>query len=131
GGRAGAAGGKGRGGGWAPANAQAASGLKQILRALQDWEGLAEMLAVEAARAPRPEAAALFQELGELYADRLGQIGPAEAALRKAAQLDRHNTDARQRLAELLAERGEPLQSASLMGRAAGHRPPSPGPDGL
>jgi len=110
-----------------PASAPAASGLKRILCALQDWEGLAEMLAVEAARAPRPEAAALFEELGKLYADRLGQTGPAEAALRKAAQLDRENAPVRKRLAELLAGRGELLEAAAVMEEAAARLPATEG----
>ncbi|MFZ5471849.1 MAG: flagellar hook-length control protein FliK [Myxococcota bacterium] len=103
----------------APRQAQATESLKRVLTGMEDWSGLAEVLAAEAAGAPRSAAAALFAELGALYLERLGQKGPAEAALRRAAQLDEKNVEVRRRLFTLLAERGELLEATKLLEETA------------
>jgi tetratricopeptide (TPR) repeat protein len=94
-------------------NPEARAGLKRVLGALEDWSGLAELIAAEAASAPRP--AALLEELAIIYLDRLNQKGPAEAALHKAAQLDPDNLRVRRRLVALLAERGEIAAACELL----------------
>ncbi len=99
----------------APANLEAREGLKRVLRALEDWGGLAELIAVEASQVPRRAAAVLLEELGTIYLDRLGQAGPAEAAFQKAIQFVPENGAVRRRLALLLAQRGEIGEAASLV----------------
>jgi len=107
----------------APANAEAREGLKRILRALEDWAGLAELLAAEASHAPRVGSAVLLEELGTIYLDRLGQKGPAEAAFQRAAQIDPENASVRRRLVGLLAEKGE-LAEASVLVEGLGSTVP-------
>jgi Tfp pilus assembly protein PilF len=101
--------------------------LTRDLRALEDWEGLAEVLALEAAHAPRTSAAPLFIELAQLYLERLGQPGPGEAALRRVITLDQGNVAARQRLAQLVGARGEFTEAVALLEAAAAHLDPVDG----
>lgn len=108
----------------APGHQAATAGLKRALPRVEDWEGLAEVLAAEAAHAPKEKAAPLLAELGTLYLDRLGLKGPAEAALKRAALLDRQNPEIRQRLAGLLFERGELRGACQLLEEAAEALPP-------
>lgn len=103
----------------APGHPEATVGLKRALTQVEDWEGLAEVLATEAAHSQKPQAAQLFAELGTLYLERLGQRGPAEAALRRAVQLDRSDAQVRLRLAALLGEKGEHRAAAELLEEAA------------
>jgi len=103
----------------APRHPQATDGLKRNLRAVQDWEGLAEVLAAEAAAAPKAKAAPLYRELFHLYVEQLGAKGPAEAALRKVVSLDEGDLSARAHLASILAERGELEESTRLIEEAA------------
>ncbi len=104
----------------APRHPQATEGLKRNLRAVQDFEGLAEVLATEAASAPKPKAAGLYRELYYLYLEQLHSKGPAEAALRRVVTLDESDVAARAQLAGLLAERGELEESTQLLEQAAG-----------
>jgi tetratricopeptide (TPR) repeat protein len=103
----------------APRHPQATEGLKRTLRAVQDFEGLAEVLATEAAAAPKAKAAPLYRELFHLYSEQLEAHGPAEAALRKVVELDESDLSARAHLASILAERGELEESTQLLEQAA------------
>ncbi len=107
----------------APRHPQATEGLKKNLRAVQDWEGLAEVLAAEAASAPKAKAAPLYRELFHLYVEQLGAKGPAEAALRRVVALDESDLSARAHLASILAERGELEESTELLEQAAAGMP--------
>ncbi|MEW5741363.1 MAG: hypothetical protein AB1938_20745 [Myxococcota bacterium] len=107
----------------APRHPQATAGLVRVLRAQQDWEGLAEVLSTEAAQLPKAEAAPLFVELATLYLDKLNQPGPGEAALRRVVALDEGNAAARRRLAALLEERGELAEAVALLEDAASRLP--------
>ena len=104
----------------APRHAEALEGLKRTLRAQGDWEGLAEVLAAEAAQTPRSQAAALYAELATLYLERLQQPGPGEAALRRVISLDDKDASSRRRLAALLVARGDFNEAVSLLEEAAG-----------
>jgi tetratricopeptide (TPR) repeat protein len=103
----------------APRHAGAIAGLKQTLQATGDWPGLADVLATEAAQAPKERSGALYAELGALYLERLGRRGPAEAALKKAAQLDVRNISVRRSLLALLAEKGELVKAIELLEEGA------------
>lgn len=109
----------------APRDSGAFAGLTGALRALEDWEGLAEVLAAEVAQAPRRDAGPLLEELAALYLDRLGETGPGEAALRALAALDAANVPARRRLAALLVAKGELLDAVPLLEAAAEHLAPT------
>lgn len=103
----------------APRHPVATQGVVRVLRAQGDWEGLAEVLATEAAQLPKAEAAPVFVELASLYLDQLGQPGPGEAALRRVVALDEANSAARRRLAGLLEARGELGEAVALLEDAA------------
>lgn len=103
----------------APRHPQATQGLVRVLRAQGDWEGLAEVLAAEAAQLPKAEATPLFVELAALYLDKLDLPGPGETALRRVVALDEANTAARRRLAGLLEARGELAEAVALLEDAA------------
>jgi tetratricopeptide (TPR) repeat protein len=107
----------------APRHPIALEGLKRNLRDLADWEGLAEVLADEAAHTPKMHAAPLFAELASLYLDQLSQPGPAEAALRRLVALDEKNSAARHRLAGLLEAQELFSESMSLLEEAAALEP--------
>lgn len=106
-----------------PRHPQATQGLMRLLRAQEDWEGLAEVLSTEAAQRPKAEAAPLYAELAELYLERLKLSGPGEAALRRVVALDGANTVARRRLAKLLEARGALPEAVALLEEAAAHLP--------
>ncbi|MCU0695450.1 MAG: flagellar hook-length control protein FliK [Myxococcaceae bacterium] len=103
----------------APRHPAANEGLKRTLRALSDWEGLAELIAAEAAQTPRAKAAPLFAELASLYLDKLALPGPAEAALRRLVSLDAQDVGARRRLAALLEQQGQLSEAVTLFEAAA------------
>jgi|GEM_PF-456460 len=103
----------------APRHPQATTGVKRNLRSLKDWAGLADVLATEAAQTPRPQAAALFSELANLYLEQLQLPGPGEAALKRVVTLDPADVAARRRLASLLAPRGEVEEATRLLEEAA------------
>jgi hypothetical protein len=105
----------------APRQAAATAGLISALRRLGDWEGLAEVLTLEANHLPKADAVPLFVELAALYLDRLGQSGPGEAALRRIIAIDEADVSARRRLASLLAARGEYTEAIALLEAAAEH----------
>ncbi len=108
----------------APRHSKATAGLIVALRRVEDWEGLAEVLTVEAAQSSGPESVALWTELASLYLDRLKAPGPGEAALRRIVGLDEKNVVARRRLAGLLAVRGERAEALTLLEAAAEHLGP-------
>lgn len=99
-------------------SAAALAGLKRLFLELKDFEGLAEVIAGEAKRAPKDVAGPLFLELGRLYADTLGHPSAAEAAFRRAAQLLPADVDVRQRLFSLLVERA-PREAVGFLEQAA------------
>lgn len=103
----------------APRHPQALDGLKRNLRSLSDWEGLAEVLAQDAAQTPKSKAAPLFAELASLYLDKLSLPGPGEAALRRLVVLDEADAAARHRLAGLLEQQGQFVEAVTLLEEAA------------
>jgi tetratricopeptide (TPR) repeat protein len=107
-----------------PANSSAASRLRALLEQAGDWAGVAELLAARASHAAKPEAVRLYAELGALYLERLQLQGPAEAALRRAAQLDPASAGVRGRLVQLLVARGAWEEAAETARQAARLLPP-------
>lgn len=107
----------------APRHPLAIDGLKRNLRASNDWEGLAEVLAEEAAQTPKDRAAPLFAELASLYLDRLSLVGPGEAALRRLVALDDANVAAKHRLAGLLEAQQHWVEAVTLLEAAAATEP--------
>jgi tetratricopeptide (TPR) repeat protein len=105
-------------------NSSAAARLRALLERAGDWAGVAELLAARASHAPKPEAARLYAELGALYLERLELLGPAEAALRRAAQVDPSSAAVRGRLVRLLTERGAWEEAAETARQAARLLPP-------
>ncbi|MFT3710585.1 MAG: flagellar hook-length control protein FliK [Archangium sp.] len=103
----------------APRQPKATAGLIAALRKVGDYEGLAEVLAVEAAHLPKAQAIPLWVELATIHLDRLDQPGPGEAALRRVVGIDDTDTAARRRLAGLVAARGEIGEALSLYEDAA------------
>jgi Tfp pilus assembly protein PilF len=83
-----------------PRHPRALPRLRALLEHAADWPSVAELLELEAERAPRERAASLFSELGTLLDARLGRAEAAEAAFRRAVQLD---ADAPKPLEQLLA----------------------------
>lgn len=108
----------------APRHPLATEGLKRCLRAVSDWEGLAEIIAAEAAQTPKSKAASLYAELASLYLDRLELPGPGEAALRRLVSLDTQDGVARRRLAALLERQGQLAQAVTLLEEAGALAPP-------
>ncbi|MFL5322427.1 MAG: flagellar hook-length control protein FliK, partial [Myxococcaceae bacterium] len=111
----------------APRFGRAISALKRVLAAARNWTGPAEILAVESSRAPKDQAAPLFEELGRIYLDKLSETGPAEAAFRRAAALDRTNVYVRRQLVTLAAQKGDLASATKLMEEAAEHLPAQDG----
>src|SRR5262249_31857228 len=105
----------------------ASEGLLRAFRALEDWSSLAEVLAAKAGQSPKEQAPGLYAELGMLYLQRLGQKGPAEAALRQAVRLDPSNLVTRQNLVALLIERGGMSQAVDLLEEGPEAMPAEPG----
>lgn len=110
-----------------PRHSKATASFKRILSAQGNWAALAEILAGEAARTPKDKAAPLFEELGRIYQDKLSEPGPAEAAFRRAAQLDSKNVYVRKQLVELAAARGDLGSAVKLMEEAALNLPTQDG----
>jgi tetratricopeptide (TPR) repeat protein len=103
----------------APRHPQAIAARQRVLRGLEDWAGLAELLASEAPHAAPAEAAALYSELADLYLEKLEEPGPAEAALRQALRLSPTDGSVHRRLVGLVAARGDLLEAATLLEAAA------------
>ncbi|HYH97269.1 flagellar hook-length control protein FliK [Hyalangium sp.] len=103
----------------APRHPGATVALHRVLRELEDWAGLAALLASEAPHTPAATAATLYSELADLYLDRLQEPGPAEAALREALRLVPEDAKVRRRLVSLIVEKGELLEAAALLEVAA------------
>ena len=59
-----------------PRHPGATAGLISALRKVGDWEGLAEVLTVEAAHLPGPQSVPLWVELAGLHLDKLHAHGP-------------------------------------------------------
>lgn len=106
-----------------PRQPEAFDGQVRVLRAREDWVGLAEVLSAEAARLPKDEARPLYAELASLYLDKLDQRGPGEAALRRLVAADDADTSGRLRLASLLEARGEATEAGALLQEAAARLP--------
>ncbi|MDY7227401.1 flagellar hook-length control protein FliK [Hyalangium rubrum] len=108
-----------------PRHPGATVALQRVLRELEDWAGLAALLASEAPHAPPTAAAALYAELASLYLDRLEEPEPAEAALREALRLAPEDLAVRRRLVSLVVDKGEPLEAAELLESAADRAEPT------
>jgi len=102
-----------------PHNATAGVRLRMLLERSEDWAGVAELLAERVPHVSKAEAARLSAELGVLYLEKLGLPGPAEAALRRAAQLDPAQASVRSRLVRLLVDRGAWEEAAETARQAA------------
>src|SRR5262249_51340334 len=100
-----------------PRHPQALSRLRAILEHAGDWPSVAELLELEAERAPRERSAALFAELGTLLDERLGRGEAAEAALRRAVQLDDVASRPLERLVSLQLRRGAWTEASPFVQR--------------
>ncbi|WP_257458389.1 tetratricopeptide repeat protein [Archangium lipolyticum] len=109
----------------APRHAGATTALQRVLRELEDWARLADLIAAEAPHAPPAEAAVLYAELGTLHLERLEQPEAAEAALRQAVRLAPDNLDVRRRLVAIVAGRGDSAEAAKLLDVGASDIPPA------
>jgi tetratricopeptide (TPR) repeat protein len=98
-----------------PRHAAATAALQRVLRDLEDWTRLADLLAAEAPHAAPAEAAALHAELATLYLERLGEPKAAEASLRQSVRLAPEDTAVLRRLVALVAGRGDFAEAASLL----------------
>ncbi|HEY0883468.1 MAG TPA: flagellar hook-length control protein FliK, partial [Archangium sp.] len=105
----------------APRHRKATAGLISALRNVGDWEGLAEVLTDEAGQAAPEQAIAIWSELASLHLDKLNAAGPGEAALRRVAALDETNVAVRERLAGIVAARGDKAEAITLIEAAAEH----------
>lgn len=103
----------------APTDVNAQAGLKRTLRILGNWQALAEVLASEATRTPKQNAGPLYEEIGALYLEKLSLKGPAEAAFRRAAQLQKGNVTVRRKLISLLVEAGRFEEAAETSEQVA------------
>jgi tetratricopeptide (TPR) repeat protein len=112
---------------FAPRQPQATRGLIADLRALGDWEGLAEVLAAEVTHLPKGDAAPVYRELAQLYLERLALPGPGETALRRLVALDADDLAAQRQLADLLAARGERAEAVERYEALAGRLPEGEG----
>jgi tetratricopeptide (TPR) repeat protein len=109
-----------------PRHSGATVALQRVVRALEDWERLADLLAAEAPHAPPAEAAALYAELGTLHLEKLERPEAAEAALRQAVRLAPSDVAVRRRLVALVAGRGDFAEAAKLLDvGATSHIPPA------
>lgn len=107
----------------APRHPGATAGLIGALRRSSDWEGLAEVLADEAAHLPKQQSVPLYVELASLYLDKLDAAGPGEAALRRIVAIDEADVPARRRLAALVSARGDYASAIELLEEASAHLP--------
>ena len=101
-----------------PRHPRALPRLRALLEHTADWPSVAELLELEAERAPRERAAALFAELGTLLEERLGRAEAAEAALRRAVQIDPDEPKALDRLISLQLRRGAWAEASPFLHRA-------------
>ncbi|MGO8968489.1 MAG: flagellar hook-length control protein FliK [Myxococcaceae bacterium] len=101
-----------------PHNPSAGSRLRMLLERSGDWAGVAELLVSRLPHVSRAEAARLSAELGGIYL-KLDSPGPAEAALRRAAQLDPAAAGVRSQLVGLLVQRGAWQEAAETARQAA------------
>src|SRR5262249_3893781 len=106
-----------------PRHPRALPRLRALLEHAADWPSVAELLELEAERAPRERAAALFSELGTLLDERLGRTEAAEAALRRAVQLEPDDGKALERLAGVQLRRGAWSDATPFLARVAALAP--------
>ena len=107
-----------------PRHPRALPRLRALLEHAADWPSVAELLELEAERAPRERAAGLFSELGVLLEERLGRTEAAEAALRRAVQFDPQEPKALERLVTLELRRGAWTDAAPLWKTVSAVLPP-------
>ena len=100
-----------------PRHPRALPRLRALLEHASDWPSVAELLELEAERAPRGRAAALFSELGTLLDERLGRGELAEAAFRRAVQLDADAPKPLEQLVVLQLRRGAWTEASAFLGR--------------
>ncbi|MCL2178016.1 MAG: flagellar hook-length control protein FliK [Proteobacteria bacterium] len=102
-----------------PSNKTAMDGYKRCLKEVGDFENLSEVLSTEALRAPKAQAALLYEELAHIYLDKLSWPTPGEAALRRAIVLGNSSQALRVTLAELLAQKNEFQEAIGFLEAAA------------
>ncbi|WP_225408621.1 flagellar hook-length control protein FliK [Stigmatella hybrida] len=112
-----------------PRHPGATLALQRVLRRLEDWSALAELLAAEAPHAPASTAASLYAELAGLYLDRLAQPAEAEAALRESLRLSPEDMRVRRQLVTLVVGQGSLLEAATLLEEAVPQQSPSEAAD--
>ncbi|HET9156794.1 MAG TPA: flagellar hook-length control protein FliK, partial [Myxococcaceae bacterium] len=100
-----------------PRHPRALGRLRALLEHAGDWPSVAELLELEAERAPRDRGAALFAELGILLDERLGRGEAAEAAFRRAVQLDDEAAKPLDRLVSLQLRRGAWTEASPFLQR--------------
>jgi len=106
-----------------PRHPRALPRLRGLLEHAGDWPSVAELLELEAERAPRERGATLFTELGTLLDERLGRGEAAEAAFRRAVQLDEAPRPM-ERLVALQLRRGAWTEASPFVQRLATLLPP-------
>jgi tetratricopeptide (TPR) repeat protein len=107
-----------------PRHPRALPRLRAHLEHAGDWPSVAELLELEAERAPRERAVALFAELGTLLDERLGRGEAAEAAFRRALHLDDEAPRPLERLVSLQLRRGAWTEASPFLQRLAALLPP-------
>src|SRR4030095_15613183 len=100
-----------------PRHPQALPRLRALLEHAGDWPGVAELLEVEAERAPRERGATLFAELGTLLHERLARAEASEAAFRRAVHLDAEASRPLERLISLQLRRGAWTEASPFLQR--------------
>ncbi|MGZ6162668.1 MAG: flagellar hook-length control protein FliK, partial [Myxococcaceae bacterium] len=106
-----------------PRHPRALPRLRALLEHAADWPAAAELLELEAERAPRERGAALFLELGTLLEERLDRAEAAETALRRSVQLDPDQPRALERLIALQLRRGAWTDASPFLQRSTAALP--------
>ncbi|HZJ53566.1 MAG TPA: flagellar hook-length control protein FliK, partial [Myxococcaceae bacterium] len=101
-----------------PRHPRALPRLRALLEHAGDWSAVAELLEVEAERAPRERGATLFTELGTLLDERLGRAEASEAAFRRAVHLDAEAPRPLERLISLQLRRGAWSEASPFLNKA-------------
>jgi len=107
-----------------PRHPRALPRLRGLLEHAGDWPSVVELLELEAERAPRERGATLFTELGTLLDERMGRGEAAEAAFRRAVQLDDEASRPMERLVSLQLRRGAWTEASPFVQRLATLLPP-------
>lgn len=108
-----------------PRHPEATQALKRVLTAAEDWVGMSEVMAAEAASAPKQQGADLFFELGKLYLEKLSERTKARNAFARAVQLHKGHAEARLQWAALLFNEGAPEDACEQLEVATAEMAPS------